>query len=280
MAARCMCARSVIADIMSTRRRFAGGLSSFMTSVQPINSPPCRIHPSMSSQSNVNNNIHSLVQLRGGSSSSSSSSSAVWRKAHLGVGSSQGSSPFDNISNALSQLQSTGDVKLIRTSFLRKTSPMYMTNQADFLNGAVEIETHLTPSQLLVKLKQVESDLGRDLSDNAIRNGPRPIDLDILLFDGYELQNDDGTPADTISDNTLLPSGLTMQTTSLEIPRYRIEVHMTEREFVLDPLVDLDLMLSIEYTTRPCLSCSHCYKEKQTLRKVIKVEVLIDFYCC
>eukprot|EP00956_Cyclotella_meneghiniana_P028609 scaffold67150_cov20-Cyclotella_meneghiniana.AAC.1 len=194
MAARCMCARSVTADIMSTRRRFIGGLSS-SSSVQPINSPSC-IHQSTSSQSNINHNIYSLVQLRGGSSSSSSS--AVWRKAHLGVGSNQGSSPFDNISNALSQLQSTGDVKLIRTSFLRKTSPMYMTDQPDFLNGAVEIETHLTPSQLLVKLKQVESDLGRDLSDNAIRNGPRPIDLDILLFDGYELQNTDGTPVDTI----------------------------------------------------------------------------------
>ena len=111
-----------------------------------------------------------------------------------------------------------------------------MTNQPDFINGAVEIETHLTPSQLLVKLKQVESDLGRDLSDNAIRNGPRPIDLDILLFDGYELQNDDGTPADTISDNTLLPSGLITQTTSLEIPHRG----MAEREFVLAPLVDLD----------------------------------------
>eukprot|EP00956_Cyclotella_meneghiniana_P026361 scaffold56734_cov41-Cyclotella_meneghiniana.AAC.5 len=215
MAARFHCARSVMADIMSTRRRFVGGgLSSFMT-VHPINSPPC-IHPLKSSQSNLNQSIHSLVQLRGGSSSSSSS--AIWRKAHLGVGSNQGSSPFDNISNALSHLQSTGDVKLIRTSFLRKTSPMYMTNQPDFLNGAVEIETHLTPSQLLVKLKQVESDLGRDLSDNAIRNGPRPIDLDILLFDGYELQNTDGKPADTISDNTSLPSGLVMQTTSLEIP--------------------------------------------------------------
>eukprot|EP00956_Cyclotella_meneghiniana_P029396 scaffold70984_cov36-Cyclotella_meneghiniana.AAC.2 len=196
--------------------------------------PMDRIHPSIASQSNFNQSIHSLLQLRGGSSSSSSS--ALCRKAHLGVGSNQGSSPFDNISNALSHLQSNGDVKLLRTSFLRKTSPMYMMNQPDFLNGAVEIETHLTPSQLLVKLKQVESDLGRDLSDNAIRNGPRPIDLDILLFDGYELQNIDGTPVDTISDNTLLPSGLVMQTTSLEIPHR----DMAEREFVLAPLVDLN----------------------------------------
>eukprot|EP00956_Cyclotella_meneghiniana_P021970 scaffold40761_cov34-Cyclotella_meneghiniana.AAC.3 len=42
MAARFHCARSVTADIMSTRQRFVGGgLSSFMTSVQPINSPCC-----------------------------------------------------------------------------------------------------------------------------------------------------------------------------------------------------------------------------------------------
>ncbi|KAL3797741.1 hypothetical protein HJC23_000286 [Cyclotella cryptica] len=179
----------------------------------------------------------SLLQIRGGSSSSNPphSMQPTWRKAYLGVGSNLGNQ-FENIVNALSQLQSSGDVRLLRTSFLRKTAPMYVTDQPDFLNGAVEVETMLTPLQLLHALKNVEGNLGRDLSGNATRFGPRPVDLDILLFDGFEVQNQDGTAADTISDNNLLPSALTMQTDELEIPHPR----MAEREFVLAPLNDMD----------------------------------------
>jgi 2-amino-4-hydroxy-6-hydroxymethyldihydropteridine diphosphokinase len=113
---------------------------------------------------------------------------------------------------------------------------MYLTDQPDFLNGAVEIETILDPLELLRELKRVEGELGRDLSGNAIRNGPRPVDLDILLFDGFEVQKDDGTAADTMSDNNVLPSALIMQTNVLEIPHKS----MAEREFVLTPMNDLN----------------------------------------
>ena len=142
---------------------------------------------------------------------------------------------FQNIANALSQLQLNGEVRLVRTSFLRKTSPMYVTNQPDFLNGAVEIETVLNPYELLAELKKVEGGLGRDLSGSAIRNGPRPVDLDILLFDGFEVQNEDGSAADTMSDNDVLPSALVMQSEILTIPHRGI----AERKFVLAPLNDL-----------------------------------------
>lgn len=179
----------------------------------------------------------SLLQMRGGSSSSNSphSSPPTWRKAYLGVGSNVGNQ-FQNIVTALSQLQSNGDVRLLRTSFLRKTAPMYFTDQPDFLNGAVEIETMLNPLELLRALKKVEGNLGRNLSWNATRYGPRPVDLDILLFDGFEVQNQDGTAATTISDNNLLPSALAMKTDELEIPHPR----MAEREFVLAPMSDID----------------------------------------
>ena len=183
----------------------------------------------------------SLLQIRGGSSTSTNSTDVnppTWRKAYLGVGSNLGNQ-FQNIADALSQLKSNGNVKLLRTSFLRKTSPMYVTNQPDFLNGAVEIETSLTPHELLRELKKVEGGLGRDLSGNAIRNGPRPVDLDILLFDGFEVQNEDGTAADTISDNDVLPSALVMQSDVLTIPHRA----MAEREFVLAPLNDLNAMI-------------------------------------
>jgi dihydropteroate synthase/2-amino-4-hydroxy-6-hydroxymethyldihydropteridine diphosphokinase len=113
---------------------------------------------------------------------------------------------------------------------------MYVTDQPVFLNGAVEIETLLSPLELLRELKRVEGGLGRDLSGNALRNGPRPVDLDILLFDGFEVQTEDGAAADTMSDNNVLPWALRMRTDELEIPHPRI----TEREFVLAPLNDLD----------------------------------------
>ena len=183
-------------------------------------------------------NLLSLLQVRGGSSTSDNSSKSndiIWRRAYLGVGSNMGDQ-FENISNALTRLQSNGDVRLLKTSFLRKTSPMYVTDQPDFLNGAVLIETLLTPLELLRELKRVERELGRDLSSNAVKNGPRPVDLDILLFDGFEVQNEDGTAADTISDNNLVSSALKMKTDVLEIPHRG----MAERDFVLAPLNDLN----------------------------------------
>ena len=189
-------------------------------------------------QTNLDNfSQSSLLQIRGGSSASNATgiNPPTWRKAYLGVGSNMGNQ-FQNIANALSQLQLNGEVRLVRTSFLRKTSPMYVTNQPDFLNGAVEIETVLNPYELLAELKKVEGGLGRDLSGNAIRNGPRPVDLDILLFDGFEVQNEDGSAADTMSDNDVLPSALVMQSEVLTIPHRGIE----EREFVLAPLNDLN----------------------------------------
>jgi hypothetical protein len=62
------------------------------------------------------------------------------------------------------------------------------------------------------------------------------VDLDILLFDGYDIENEDGSGADTLDDNNVNPSSLVMQTDALEIPHPR----MAEREFVLSPMCDLE----------------------------------------
>lgn len=172
------------------------------------------------------------------------------RKAYLAVGSNMGNT-YQNIAHALSTLQTNGSIKLLQTSYLRSTSPMYVTNQPNFLNGAVHIETSLSPLDLLSAIKQVEQELGRDVtnsnSDNAIRYGPRPVDLDILLYDGYDVNTNEGNAAETIGDNELISNSLIMSvsgddtstTTSsltLEIPHPR----MVEREFVLAPMVDLE----------------------------------------
>jgi len=147
---------------------------------------------------------------------------------------------YRNIADALEALEanSNGAVRVIRTSYLRVTSPMYVTDQPPFLNGAVEIETTLTPSELLRAIKDAERDRGRDVGPNsaAVRFGPRPVDLDILLFDGYDVTDPDGTAAETLGDNERTPCSLVMRTDELEIPHPR----MAEREFVLSPMRDLE----------------------------------------
>ncbi|KAL8763895.1 MAG: hypothetical protein Q9194_007222, partial [Teloschistes cf. exilis] len=98
------------------------------------------------------------------------------------------------------------DLKVLRTSSLYETEPMYKTDQPPFMNGVCELETALSPMELLDQLKDIEKLLGRV---RTIENGPRTIDLDILLY-GNEVIDEP----------------------RLQIPHPRI----SEREFVLRPL--------------------------------------------
>jgi len=185
------------------------------------------------------------------------------RKAYLAVGSNMGDT-YQNIANALSSLQSNGSIKLLQTSFLRTTAPMYVTDQPNFLNGAVQVETSLPPFELLSAIKQVENDLGRDLSGNSQRYGPRPVDLDILLYDGYDVTTSEGTAAETIGENDLQPNALVMHQPSekLIIPHPR----MQEREFVLAPMMDLEMGGDGNEITHPVLNKSM----KELLMMLIK----------
>ncbi len=90
-----------------------------------------------------------------------------------------------------------------------ETAPMYVEDQAPFLNMALTAETRLTPEALLGAVKQLERRLGRMPGP---RFGPRCIDIDIL-FHG------DSVVADR----------------QLEIPHPR----MAERAFVLVPACDI-----------------------------------------
>ena len=109
---------------------------------------------------------------------------------------------------------------------------MYVTDQPSFLNGAVEIETKLSPHALLHRIKEIERDLGRDLQ-NGIRNGPRPIDLDIIFY-GVEDKHHDPVVSKEASFH--VQGGQVVDTTDLTIPHPR----MAERDFVLSPMSDLN----------------------------------------
>ena len=106
-------------------------------------------------------------------------------------------------------MEASGRIKVLRTSSLWETKAMYVLEQDKFVNGVCEIETSLSPMDLLDELQSVENAMGRV---KIVDKGPRNIDLDILLYDDEHVSHD-----------------------RLQIPHKL----MLEREFVLRPLCDL-----------------------------------------
>ncbi|WP_373599495.1 2-amino-4-hydroxy-6-hydroxymethyldihydropteridine diphosphokinase [Paraclostridium bifermentans] len=135
-------------------------------------------------------------------------------KAYLGLGTNIGDR-VNYLSQAIKILDSEKDIIITKKSKLYETKAWGYTNQDDFLNMCIEIETKLNPNELLKKCQNVEKELNRE---RKIRWGPRTIDVDILFFNDIILQEE-----------------------NLEIPHPRIG----ERAFVLIPLIDLNEKLKI-----------------------------------
>lgn len=127
---------------------------------------------------------------------------------YLGIGSNLGNRRA-NIKKALDYLKKTKGIKLEKKSWIYETKPIGGPHQGKFLNAAVKIQTSLSPILLLRTLKKIEKTLGRT---KTVRFGPRPIDLDILLYGNKIINQKD-----------------------LVIPHPR----MFEREFVLKPLREI-----------------------------------------
>ena len=112
-----------------------------------------------------------------------------------------------NLNTAIDRLRALGEV--VAVSSFYETEPVEFTAQPWFLNCAVEMNTEKTPQQLLAGIFEIEQQLGRQRGQ---KNGPRMIDLDILLF-GNSIVEDRG----------------------LTIPHPA----MHERRFVLEPLAEI-----------------------------------------
>ena len=130
-------------------------------------------------------------------------------RVFIGVGSNQGDR-LALISQAARLLGAAEGVRLLRMATILETEPVGGPPQEPFLNTVVELETARTPQELLVVLKEIERTLGR--LPSAVRWAPRPIDLDLLLYDD-RIVNDP----------------------NLVIPHPRLH----ERGFVLEPLSQL-----------------------------------------
>jgi 2-amino-4-hydroxy-6-hydroxymethyldihydropteridine diphosphokinase len=105
---------------------------------------------------------------------------------------------------------------VLAVSTFRETDPVGVVDQPRFLNGAVSLETELSPRELLDVLLRIERDLGR--VRDGTRWGPRTVDLDLLVF-GEQVVDEPG----------------------LRVPHARLH----ERKFALEPLAELDPELVI-----------------------------------
>ena len=108
------------------------------------------------------------------------------RIVYLGLGANLASSvgpPEMTLAAAVERMSSLG--RVTARSRLYSTAPVGFADQPRFLNAVVRLETSLTPREILDALLRIEADFGRDRSA-GIANGPRTLDLDILLIEGEQ----------------------------------------------------------------------------------------------
>jgi len=94
--------------------------------------------------------------------------------------------PKKNVKRALQRLEQIVEVR--RKSTFTYTKPLVFKDQPEFLNGVVLVETSWDKEELDQQLKVIEKETGRIRTLN--KNGPRTIDLDIIIFDGKVVDND------------------------------------------------------------------------------------------
>lgn len=99
--------------------------------------------------------------------------------AYIMLGSNMGNKE-ENFKNAMKKIEEVNGIKISKVSSFIVTEPWGNQNQEEFLNGAIEVKTYLTPRELMRELLRIENELGRV---REIKWGPRIIDLDIVLYD-------------------------------------------------------------------------------------------------
>lgn len=155
--------------------------------------------------------------------------------AYISIGSNINAE--ENIKKCLGILES--EFELVSKSSCYETKPYGYENQPDFINLAIKIKVAIKPMELLKKLQSIENGLGKK---RKVKNGPRTIDLDILLY-GSEVINDE--------DLTIPHKGL------------------FERDFMLIPLLDIAPEIADPITGKKAKYLKEDIKYRQIMRKVI-----------
>lgn len=155
-------------------------------------------------------------------------------EAYISIGSNI--NPKENIGRCIDLLKSNFEV--LAESYHYETKPYGYENQPNFINLAVKIKTKLKPKELLKKLHYIEKKLGRE---RKIKNMPRTIDLDILLY-GSKVINE---------RNLCIP-----------------HKGLFERDFMLIPLLNIAPEVINPITKKKIKYLKRRIQHKQIIRKV------------
>lgn len=129
-------------------------------------------------------------------------------KAYIALGSNL-DNPEQQVLKAIELIDALPDCQVLQRSSLHLTAPVGYLAQPDFVNAVIQIETLLPPLELLHALQKIELDRGRI---RTIKNGPRTIDLDLIIYEGVVMNSEE-----------------------LTLPHPR----MLEREFVMRPFNEI-----------------------------------------
>ena len=163
------------------------------------------------------------------------------KTVYLGLGS--------NLGDRLAQLTAAvenlhrPDFQVRRISSIYETEPIGFAQQNPFLNLVLEAETTIFPVRLLQRIENIHREMGRL---RLIPNGPRKIDIDILLFGRFIVKMD-----------------------KLEIPHPR----MTERRFVLDPLLELEPGITHPATRKKLRDYLPAAAGQRSLRTSFRIDI-------
>jgi 2-amino-4-hydroxy-6-hydroxymethyldihydropteridine diphosphokinase len=111
---------------------------------------------------------------------------------------------------AVDQIAALPKSLISKISSIYETAPQTFLDQPSFFNAIIELETELEPEELLTALRRIEHLANRE---RKVVNGPRTLDLDIIIFGESTVENDD-----------------------LQLPHPRAHL----RQFVLIPWLELD----------------------------------------
>ena len=135
--------------------------------------------------------------------------------AYIAIGSNQ-DGPVGQVRRAIEALDHLPESACTAVSALSRNPPMGPTDQPDYVNAVAALRTALAPFKLLAALQQLEAAAGRQRSGR--RWGPRPLDLDILLYGEQRIEAE-----------------------TLEVPH----PGLAERAFVVVPLADIAPAITI-----------------------------------
>lgn len=127
---------------------------------------------------------------------------------YLGIGSNIGA-PAENVKTAMFNIMAEEGILALGIGSVYETEPQGVKDQPWFVNTAIAVETELAPEELLLRLKKVEENMGRQPGE---KDGPRLIDIDIVFY-----------------------GDIIMETPELAIPHPLAGT----RRFVLAPIVDI-----------------------------------------